>query len=295
MAASCPASSEADLTPLVLLLSLLTAAALGAGHALTPGHGKTLMAAYLVGTRGHAAPCLGLGLSVSVSHTVGHPRPGGDRRGRRGRAAARRRRALGAGRGGAVDRRDRRLDAGRRAPAPATVAVPAGATATRPRGPRTRPRATTRHDAARATTRAADDAARAADHDHGLEHRHGGVTHSHAPAPGSTITWRSLFVLGLAGGLIPSTSALLILLGSIAAGRPGFGFVLVVAFGLGMAAVMGGIGLVIGRGAQPARSACRAAAASVASASVVPLVAAVLVFGFGIYLTAQALGAAPTL
>ena len=48
----------ADLSPLVLLVSILTAAALGAGHALTPGHGKTLMAAYLVGTRGtplHAA------------------------------------------------------------------------------------------------------------------------------------------------------------------------------------------------------------------------------------------------
>ena len=63
--------------------------------------------------------------------------------------------------------------------------------------------------------------------------------------PARPITWRSLFVLGLAGGLIPSTSALLILLGAIAAGRPGFGFVLVVAFGLGMAAVMGGIGLVL--------------------------------------------------
>ena len=64
------------------------------------------------------------------------------------------------------------------------------------------------------------------------------------------MTWRSLFALGLAGGLIPSTSALHILLGSIAAGRPGFGVVLVVAFGLGMAAVMGGIGvaLVLARG-----------------------------------------------
>ncbi|HEY6012881.1 MAG TPA: hypothetical protein VIU37_02705, partial [Candidatus Limnocylindrales bacterium] len=40
----------ADLTPLVLALSVLTAAALGAWHAVTPGHGKTLMAAYLVGT-----------------------------------------------------------------------------------------------------------------------------------------------------------------------------------------------------------------------------------------------------
>ena len=77
------------------------------------------------------------------------------------------------------------------------------------------------------------------------EHSHGGVAHTHLPPAGTTISWRSLFVLGLAGGLIPSTSALLILLGSIAAGRPAFGFVLVVAFGLGMALVMGGIGLAL--------------------------------------------------
>ena len=62
---------ETDLTPLVLLISLITAAALGAGHALTPGHGKTLMAAYLVGTRGSPRHALGLGISVSVSHTAG--------------------------------------------------------------------------------------------------------------------------------------------------------------------------------------------------------------------------------
>ena len=60
-----------DLTPFVLLLSLATAAALGAGHALTPGHGKTLMAAYLVGTRGTPVHAIGLGLSVSASHTLG--------------------------------------------------------------------------------------------------------------------------------------------------------------------------------------------------------------------------------
>ena len=62
---------EANLTPLVLLLSLVTAGALGAGHALTPGHGKTLMAAYLVGTRGTVWHAAGLGLSVTVSHTIG--------------------------------------------------------------------------------------------------------------------------------------------------------------------------------------------------------------------------------
>src|SRR4051794_2556243 len=62
---------QTDLTPIVVLVSLVAAAALGAGHALTPGHGKTLMAAYLVGTRGSARHALGLGAAVSLSHTIG--------------------------------------------------------------------------------------------------------------------------------------------------------------------------------------------------------------------------------
>ncbi len=120
------------------------------------------------------------------------------------------------------------------------------------------------------------------------------MTHSHLPPAGSTITWRSLFVLGLAGGLIPSTSALLILLGSIAAGRPAFGFLLVLAFGLGMAAVMTGIGLamVVARGRLDRVPAGQALGRL---RGAVPLVAAVLVFGFGIYLTVQAVGGTPTL
>ncbi len=61
----------APATPLIGLIALLTAAVLGAGHALTPGHGKTLMAAYLVGTRGTPRHAVGLGMAVSVSHTLG--------------------------------------------------------------------------------------------------------------------------------------------------------------------------------------------------------------------------------
>src|SRR4029079_15075184 len=61
----------ADLTQFVILASLLTAVVIGAGHALTPGHGETLMAAYLVGSRGTAVHAVGLGLSVAVSHTLG--------------------------------------------------------------------------------------------------------------------------------------------------------------------------------------------------------------------------------
>ena len=127
----------------------------------------------------------------------------------------------------------------------------------------------------------------------GASTAHGGVSHSHLPPAGTTISWRSLFVLGLAGGLIPSTSALLILLGSIAAGRPAFGFILVVAFGLGMALVMGGIGLalVLARGRLD-----RVDGASTLGrvSGYVPLVASVLVFGLGLYLTFQAVAGRAT-
>jgi nickel/cobalt exporter len=131
----------------------------------------------------------------------------------------------------------------------------------------------------------------ATEHDHDAPapgvHSHGGVRHSHLPAVGTTISWRSLFVLGLAGGLIPSASALLILLGSIAANRPAFGFVLVVAFGLGMALVMSGIGLalVLARGRLDRVE--RSSPLGRLSAYL-PLVASCLVLGLGLYLTVQA-------
>jgi nickel/cobalt exporter len=276
-----------DLTPLVLLLSLLSAAALGAGHALTPGHGKTIMAAYLVGTRGTPLHALGLGLSVSLSHTLGIV-------------------VLAAVVVGASDVLPADVVV-RWAPLVAALSIVliggwmlAGEV--RRRRPWSSHPHTSEHrhdehghahdhdhDDAGAHDHGAHDHATAHDaaaHDHGLSHSHGGSSHSHIPPPGSPLSWRSLFAMGLAGGLIPSTSALLILLGSIAAGRPVFGFVLVVAFGLGMAAVMSTLGLGIvfardrldrlrgrGLGRLP---------------DVVPLVAAVLVFGFGIYLTVGA-------
>ena len=55
----------------VLVLLLLAAAGWGALHALSPGHGKGMVAAYLVGTRGTAADAILLGLIVTVSHTAG--------------------------------------------------------------------------------------------------------------------------------------------------------------------------------------------------------------------------------
>ena len=51
--------------------ALLVAMVLGAFHALEPGHGKTVVAAYLVGSRGTARHALILGLIVTASHTAG--------------------------------------------------------------------------------------------------------------------------------------------------------------------------------------------------------------------------------
>ena len=273
---------SADLTPFVLLISLLTAGALGAGHALTPGHGKTLMAAYLVGTRGTPLHAIGLGLSVTVSHTIGILVLAAVVVGAQGLVAP-----------------DLVV---RWAPVVAAVSI-VGIGAWMLFGELRRRRADRNATKAHAEAHAhGDDHDHAEHHAHGddhehehdHEHSHGGVRHSHLPSSATTITWRGLFALGLAGGLIPSTSALLILLGSIAAGRPAFGFVLVVAFGLGMAAVMSGIGvtLVLARGRLDRVDGSTWLGRAGAT---VPLVAAVLVFGLGCYLTMQAVGGAPTL
>src|ERR1700682_5879529 len=52
-------------------LYLVSSFWLGAMHAATPGHGKTISAAYLVGTRGRPADALALGIFVTLAHTSG--------------------------------------------------------------------------------------------------------------------------------------------------------------------------------------------------------------------------------
>jgi ABC-type nickel/cobalt efflux system permease component RcnA len=293
----------ADLTPLVLLASILTAAALGAGHALTPGHGKTLMAAYLVGTRGTPVHAAGLGLSVALSHTLGILALAALVVGAQGllpadvvvRTApiiaaisivavggwmllgeARRR-----WNASAMDRAHHRTDAHEHEHGN-------GHDHEHVTHGHEHEVGHAAHEHGHATPEHATPEHATHEHEHEHEHSHGGIRHSHLPPAGSTISWRSLFVLGLAGGLIPSASALLILLGSIAAGRPAFGFVLIVAFGLGMALVMGGIGLalVVARG----RFDRLGATTWLGRASgYLPLAASFVVVGFGLHLTIQAI------
>jgi nickel/cobalt transporter (NicO) family protein len=252
------------ITPLVFLAALLAAFLLGAGHALTPGHGKTLMGAYLVGSRGTALHAIALGLAVTVSHTLGII-------------------VLAA------------IILQARAVAPElfnTVApVVSGATVIA-------------IGAWLLVGQLRQYRARRQQHEDeptiGQPHRHDALgRHVHAQdepetegVAGAPLGWRSLFVLGLAGGLIPSTNALIILLAAINVDRPAYGLVLVVAFGLGMALVLGGVGLVLvfARGRLerfPSASSLGRLAAYA------PLGAACLILALGLWLTSQAIGAAP--
>jgi hypothetical protein len=63
--------TKRDLGAGVILVSLLAAMFWGAAHALTPGHGKAIVAAYMVGSRGTARHALLLGGIVTVTHTIG--------------------------------------------------------------------------------------------------------------------------------------------------------------------------------------------------------------------------------
>jgi ABC-type nickel/cobalt efflux system permease component RcnA len=75
-------------------------------------------------------------------------------------------------------------------------------------------------------------------HSHGHEH---GYEHEHEHGPGK---W-GIAGLGIAGGLVPSPSALIVLLGAIALGRTAFGILLVIAYGAGMAATLTAAGLLL--------------------------------------------------
>ena len=74
-----------------------------------------------------------------------------------------------------------------------------------------------------------------------LEHTHGGFTHTHAVAP----TLRGTILLGFAGGLVPSPSAVVVLVGAAALGKAWFGFLLVLAYGVGLALTLTGAGFLV--------------------------------------------------
>lgn len=82
---------------------------------------------------------------------------------------------------------------------------------------------------------------------HGHTHDHPHPHHHELPVEGNKLrmTWQSLTALGIVGGLVPSASALIILLAAISLQRVGFGLALILAFSAGMAAVLTGVGLAL--------------------------------------------------
>ena len=253
VAADIPSVFTAAPSPLIALLAVATAVAIGAAHAVTPGHGKTLMAAYLVGSRGTATDAVVLALSVAASHTVGIL-------------------ILAA------------VVAGAEASLPPdvvvrTMPVIAGVTIVVIGGWMLIGEARQRLGR------------RSAVGGHEPENHHAHDDERRAPTP---LRSRTLVALGLAGGIVPSTSALLILLATVAAGRAAFGLLLVIAFGVGMALVMAAIGLTAIR-ARAILGSRSADARLRRLSSAAPLLAALVVFGFGVWLTGQALAGRPIL
>ena len=190
-------------SPGFVVVALLLAVVLGAAHALAPGHGKTVMAAYLVGLRGTLRQAATIGATVTLTHTAGVLLLGLVLSTSRAVASERVYPWLGLGSGLLL------------------AAVGAGLLL------RARPGHPHRH---------------AHPHDH--PHPHG---HHHDGADGGPLGRRGLVALGLAGGLVPSPSAVVVLLGGIALGRAWLGVALVLAYGLGMAATLTGVGLLLAR------------------------------------------------
>uniref|UniRef100_B8HRN9 High-affinity nickel-transporter n=1 Tax=Cyanothece sp. (strain PCC 7425 / ATCC 29141) TaxID=395961 RepID=B8HRN9_CYAP4 len=83
------------------------------------------------------------------------------------------------------------------------------------------------------------------DHEHDGHRPSDRHSHSHLPGADTPVTWKSLLALGISGGLLPCPAALVLLLGTIALGRINFALLLVLAFSLGLAGVLTGLGLLL--------------------------------------------------
>src|SRR6185503_3473528 len=118
------------------------------------------------------------------------------------------------------------------------------------------------------------------DHDQELAHDHGLGRHSHALPEGAPLSPRGLIALALAGGILPAPSALLVMLGAINAHRVGYGLALVIAFSIGLATAL------IGMGALKARDVMQQRLSSTMG-RLVPVLSAAAIVAVGLFLTAR--------
>ncbi|MFF4946638.1 nickel/cobalt transporter [Streptomyces rubiginosohelvolus] len=260
-----------EITLPVGLLALFLALVLGASHAAMPGHGKTIMAAYLAGRRGTRRDAVTVGATVTLTHTAGVLVLGLALPVSTHLAGETVLMWLGAASGLLVTG--------------IGLWLLTGAVRGRPQhnhhhhgpGHSHHDHSHSHHDHGHGHGHGHHH-----DHDHGAAspHHHGPVApasardsapagelqattavatltppdHEHQPANTSTAprdarrpNRTGLIGMGIAGGLVPSPSALVVLLGAVALGRTAFGVLLVIGYGLGMAATLTLAGLLLVR------------------------------------------------
>ncbi|AKG42499.1 transporter, Ni2+-Co2+ transporter (NiCoT) family [Streptomyces xiamenensis] len=200
-------------------VALLVALGVGAAHAVAPGHGKSITAAYLVGVRGRYRDALRLGVIVAIMHTLSVLLLASAWVGLTGAA------------GFATETVTAWLQV-----AAGVVVIAVGAHLVH-RHLRTR-RKRTQH---------------AHSHAHGHDHHHAhdpdhGHDHSHDIPETSPWSRRGLTAIAVSGGLLPSPSAFLVLVSGMLTGRSLNAVILVLAFGVGMAVTLTGVGMLTVRG-----------------------------------------------
>jgi nickel/cobalt exporter len=218
---------QQELTPWMIAAALGIAFVLGAAHALTPGHGKTIVAAYLVGSRGTLKHAAFLGAMVTFTHTVSvfllglatlflfqYVVP------------QKVTQVLGAISGLSI------------------VAIGGWMLFKRLHGAGH----THSHDHGHSHDHTHEhhhhDHEHSHGHSHSHEHSHGPGGHSHTHVP-DEMSWSGLTALGVSGGLVPCESALVLLLTAIALRRVGLGLILLISFSLGLALVLMAIGVLV--------------------------------------------------
>lgn len=249
-----------NLTLPTILLALGISFVWGAMHAMSPGHGKTIVGAYLVGSRGTIKHAMYLGLTTTITHTLGvfalglitlfasqyivpetlYP----------WMSLLSGLFVVGIGLNLFVQRfksSDVRGWLGKLKPG-LPVLQPAYSSALQ--STKAKQPAQKHRFVLSATQKHSHDHVHPHEHDHHTahhNHRHGDHDHNHSDhshTPPQEITWRSLLALGISGGLIPCPSALVVMLGAIALNRIGFGLILVLIFSLGLAGALTAIGMI---------------------------------------------------
>ncbi len=221
-----------EITPAIALFGLLLAFGLGAMHAMSPGHGKTVVGAYLVGSRGTVKHAAFLGLTVTITHTLGVF-------------------ALGL----ITLFASNYILPEKLMPfltfVSGLLVLYIGLTMFKTRlfsalgwekaGHHAHGEDGHSHDEHHHAEHSHSHVHPSAADSDNFTHTHGRHTHSHLPP--EEISWKSLLALGISGGLLPCPSALVLMLSAISLGRVGYGLILTLVFSFGLAATLTGVGL----------------------------------------------------